>query len=1767
MLINWKQEGGGGGAVKKEGPQEDGEGNSHEYQTANELYEILAKSHPFNPNDKTSLTTRDLVILYKNIDIGTKLLSDNNNGFSKRKPNQYVESVVHNDEHDSDGSDLSEVCSNEDVSNVFMINDERINFFNSLTTCDNTLCQKLGNMNMESKLTTEYDKHFLFNDPYIKEQLKSFREISKSKHSDSSVLTTSLLDYICCKRMDDNYNFYMDNVIHYVKHIIEQLTRISNGDYLTDRVKEKWKEVCDDRHSERQISILKTTNSIQLQRDEFKGVKSVWDDMVHSEIDVRSLSKILEKKIVVEVPKLLNGSFKLFTKCYNNRLFIRCKKDKQMTEKKEKKEDSQVDVVLKLKRSGTGDVMSKIDSIMILKTLPAPVLEPDAPKKMVTLQIDNIRSTDEVGEEGINVAEVADGNDTPKENIPAYDGTRREIQKPVSDDPNYETSNFLNESGDGSNTIDFTTYSEKPVAKFSLLCPDEIHCSMQRFNMQLPILEEVEDTSSKRKKSPTKIRIKSPYENKSFVLEERKRKKLLEIREKREKKKMAINDNCKIIKHRYGKGAIMPQSSSSVTKLSITNKSFYNSIYGQTLNTDTKIIKKGKTARDGSLSTLDLQTGEEEVKRGLLTPERNNQKYINRSYYLDDAETEVMYVQMKKNSITEEAQGTSTSSTSHLSNDAPDNLFLFQQFMNHSATEFSGTDTFSSLQPNVIIEEDLKNTNCKEHSHISIKSTNFTVPTNTPKEQNDENDDENIPVSLQCRKSIEKVYNLIKELSSTDTSNAIEKSKSKVDIHDKLGVKISSTVQNSDSGTSIKHQLTSSSPSSFSFDKANVEKSNGEVDTNKTPVVKVEQSISVVPKIIISSKVQTVKIEREKLRKESKRSQPEVPRNPLKAISQLLHEFDHVQKTRYKSGQETKSNRRLETTSDGKTSFRQFRKPPPYQEHPKTNDPVLTKFLTPNEKRARYSPGKEMVKTTFNHSPAEEKGNKKKLTDYIDEVKELNGEAVRGPPKRTSRLNSLAQPKKSYVQAHHEEYQSRYGRNIVSDRLQKLASAPIQERNIGTATYKGRQRRGSETTTATSKLNTGPCLGAKSRRSASSSPDRTGKRSPVLISPSYNYSSVPETAEPIRKKMVAVESYVKSHFGKVSSGREQSEDQIRKSRVPLLPTDFDIASMTSSPAADESTALGKKLHSIIDSMISNPPALTALVECNESSLKLDKDIEGMSAGTSSKCEEIVSCSDYPLDVFEDRNIVTAVESFLNNRDDEIVENEGNNNYENNDVGKFSSKKEIQMLENALYKQLSNGSFQKRLRNKNLTLTPKQSLQQVFVLQSGDSRSLVKTTLSQKIEMAKTDTLSELALLPELSKSCMGWEFSHFPIQIATVGYAFTNIQPVKCTSTPKFKAIAGNFEKCDEYFTTCTSTSTKSLQCSQDNQIQPLEHSKSKMRYSPQHDDDNKKEEMSLGHDVKTISVTQEPHDIDENKKEIDNTEKVKENEKVDSVGYSSSLDILVGLLNEIKKISSCQANMVSLENKLEVDLEKKELEIILNKAAENEAFTDPELRKIVSRTTLQNLEHLGLKSSEYSIVSCRDNIIKVDKRIASSDINLSYFNKTLTVDKEINVNIFEKHWVHRYTDMSQILPRTVNHSTNVTESLIAIISKSSNESMDLFKDCQTFKTTFTENFNSQTLGEYSRKSVYSMTCREQCFEDDEKGAAIRSNDLKSIELVPKQTSDVYKKLKKMLPKDNNTIMTDLDPLLKMKRDILVTVYSILVFTVFAALSFPQFAY
>lgn len=308
--------------------------------------------------DGGPLTPRDLVLLYKNIDLSTKLIS-----------NRRVETIVYSDDPESDGSDISEVYSNEDLQNVILINKEQIDFINSHSSVDNKLCHKLGDFEIQTS-GTEYDKHFLFKDPYIKEQLKSFNLLSNSNDVQASVLPASLLDYVCCKRLEDNYNFYMDNIIRYVKNTIDQLKRISNGDYLTDKAKEKWREV---EHAEdtscNNTKVLATSTSIPLHVEcKIGGLKSTWDDIVHSAVDVRSLSKILEKKIIVEIPKLINGSFTLLSKCCADNLIISCKQDYQRVEDAKK---SRVDVLLQLKRSETGHVVSKISSIMILQSTPA----------------------------------------------------------------------------------------------------------------------------------------------------------------------------------------------------------------------------------------------------------------------------------------------------------------------------------------------------------------------------------------------------------------------------------------------------------------------------------------------------------------------------------------------------------------------------------------------------------------------------------------------------------------------------------------------------------------------------------------------------------------------------------------------------------------------------------------------------------------------------------------------------------------------------------------------------------------------------------------------------------------------------------------------------------------------------------------------------------------------------------------------------------------------------------------------------------------------------------------------------------------------------------------------------------------------------------------------------------------------------------------------------------------------------------------------------
>lgn len=286
--------------------------------------------------------------------------------FKRNVPNQYVETVVYREDSDSD---LSEICSNEDLHNVILINKERLDLLqNSPSTFGNTLCHKFGDLQIHSSnLAKQYERSFIMKDSF--NNLQGLNLMSSSKGLDSTVLPGSIFDYISCKRLEDNsYSFYMDSVIRYVNNTIDHLKRISDGEYLTDKAKKKWKEV--DRFikdTERSKSIV-LSNSVSIPLHvEPKLIKNIsaWEDIVHSEVNLKSMSKMLEKKIVVEFPKTICGSFKLFSKCFDN-LVIRRKKKQQAVYHNDEERESRINVVLQLKHSKSGQVMNTISSIMIL---------------------------------------------------------------------------------------------------------------------------------------------------------------------------------------------------------------------------------------------------------------------------------------------------------------------------------------------------------------------------------------------------------------------------------------------------------------------------------------------------------------------------------------------------------------------------------------------------------------------------------------------------------------------------------------------------------------------------------------------------------------------------------------------------------------------------------------------------------------------------------------------------------------------------------------------------------------------------------------------------------------------------------------------------------------------------------------------------------------------------------------------------------------------------------------------------------------------------------------------------------------------------------------------------------------------------------------------------------------------------------------------------------------------------------------------------------
>ncbi|XP_050350108.1 uncharacterized protein LOC126773322 [Nymphalis io] len=1699
----------------------------------------MAQNNSHNLNVLKS-ETRDLVILYENIDLGTKLISSNINKAS----NQYVETVIYNDDPESEDSDVCELYSNEDLKNIFAINNERINLLSNMPSFENSLCHKFGNQHMKtSKFSNEYEKHFPFNNPFIKEQLQSLHAMTASKQSDSAVFPMSLLDYICCKRVEENYNFYMDNIINYVQNTIEQLKRISNGDYLTDRVKEKWREVEDVFNNKTN----KCTKHIPLSSIDNNPLPIVgkcsnrvfftWDEIVHSEMDIRCLSKMLEKKFIVQIPKLLCGSYKLFTKHFKDNLTLSCKRAKNCATHVIK-EKSSVDIPVNLQRLETGHMNLNINSVTVLKSIGLSITRKDSRvNNFLALRLKEIEYNKE---EKLRIIELNDNeNFIIQENNIANNAI-----------------DIDTEIGHVGSTCNDNMF--KSGSRCSLTPSDELGRAMHRLNIQSSVLEENEDDLVKKKRSPTRIRIKSPYENKSFVLDERKRKRLLEIRERREKKKLAMNESCKITKHKYVKGAVMAQSSNSVTKLSITNKSFYNSIYG-----DNNIAnKKNKNVISELNSTLsmDIEECHEDCKKEISTASlrKNGQKYINRSYYLDDADTEIMYLQMKPNNNENDTNDMLTPSTSVLSSDVGAQISRFRNFINLSTTDFSGTDTTSSLHQNILLENSTEYENTENNFQLSPQLTEVLVPSNTPKQENNTRIDKckKITMSVECRKSIDKIYDLMKKI--TVSPITIENKHDDIAIMNNMYEK--EICEGMESVTIQELQLTSCNPSSFGIENRNSLLEVQRKFTNK----KTDTSSTIVPKVVISSKIQADKIDKivYKTKRVNKKVDSKLTDNPLKAISQLLHEFDSVQKTRHKNGKEVKS---LKKNDNINGTSRQFapKVASCEEKNIRRSEQGNSRFLKP------LNPTKDLNFSQLK-TREEKPMQKKKLADIIDEVKEMRGEAVRGPSKRmilSSRIDNLAQPKKSYVKAHHDDFQNRYSKNIIP-KVQKSTESPVSIHERTTRpNYKNRHREGIEVEQGLPKeiKKNGPSLEktVKSRQAHNKSPVGNEKRPSMSANRLPNNCNDKNTPYLLNKKMVAVETYVKNHFDRVLSTRNlENKNVVHKSRVPLIPMDIDMASLTSSPVGEESTTLGNKLHKMVNSrIIPTSLVLPPFSEYQESPSETDKNEKLESVEYLSKRSTTIS-TDHLVDIFEDKNIVTAVE--LVSKEDHNLKTEHDNGHnismqssEVKSSQKLNSYNVLQKLENALYRKMFNGTFQKRLRLKNLTLTPKQSMQQAFVLHSGDAESLIlKSKISQELNFSQTDIITKLDILPIASPDSRNL----IPMQIATVGYVFPTYKLFKNKSNNKNNILDNK-----DFATSLHITTSKNL-CWMDKSVDCYKENSERQSLKQNTEQVTDLLNISIGYskesDLRNENIVRPEIMIKAN--DIIESDDVR-TKNGDGITKSTSLDLLVRLLNEIKKITTCQSNLVTAVNENDNFIESKELKIILNRAGTLDNSLDHSVKDSISISSLEN-QHCTQNSSNFSLYLKSNVDDYVDKYKFTKDNktnnNMNHI-QALFIDKEVNVQTSLKQIMHRLTDVpSRFFPSTVNRSTDVVRSLIAIVSKTSKESVCSFSDCHVLYSNSA--FNNIKAWPYRNKtqSLAASKCkREELVEN-----VIKQNKpQKNLQVSREKVIPNNKTIAKVNIHDKGfDSLQEFNPIIKIKRDMLVTVYSILVLTVFAALTIPD---
>lgn len=632
-----------------------------------------------------------------------------------------------------------------------------------------------------------------------------------------------------------------------------------------------------------------------------------------------------------------------------------------------------------------------------------------------------------------------------------------------------------------------------------------------------------------------------------------------------------------------------------------------------------------------------------------------------------------------------------------------------------------------------------------------------------------------------------------------------------------------------------------------------------------------------------------------------------------------------------------------------------------------------------------------------------------------------------------------------------------------------------------------------------------------------------------------------------------------------------------------------------SSAEVEATSLGDKLHRMIQSVMgSRRIGLAALTECAESTR------------SDAPCSE----SDYCVDILEDNQLATAVN---NVRVDSLAES----------LYKYpNSATDLENLETALYSHIS-GTFQKRLKP-----TPRPSMQQMFFLQSGDAGSvLLKSVSSLKLNKRGTESFHELKTLPVLSNSHLDWTFAQIPMQIATVGYAFTrnqvqvgigpkvqfpvvsaaatevnlvhNARSSQCFRGIPHKTPIDTGAQVEEFSTEMVAISIDDLgdlatnsnvvaidsmkNCSETDISTILAVNETECNNDSDDSAGKTIEDPDKGDKEEELKTSDESNDILPTLVRSSVPSLVAAS---DAAGYTTSLDMLVGLLNEIQKIT-CQ-NQITTDHDNCADLgltyencvhkvENASRDLVSIGSLDNHRQLESNANQfthIVSNVDAASFKDLESKSvsvlelkgkvSKFNDLSMELRVSNYDSVIIKEHDVALRATKPSGVDKEVSVNLCED-CVDMCTNVpSSVIPfsKSCDFDVNWTASAVSVDSERSSQYFLSVNEYHTlYSNTLFESPTIKTIIELpqiepnDRRALLSRhdaDLNDKCFTSGFTTVCNIENVKKERSLIARSELSRYcaKKI-------------DLDPMFKIKRDILVSIYSILVLTVFAALSFP----